>query len=362
MYTIQATPLNGYGQDQRQSLPELGTEIPFSFDHLAKGNTTIVFAISGLRQYRYEIDLEKNIDDYVIDLGAKAPEDSRDKPDPRPLRTVEITLKTVSGANPAGDIDGGCEAMSNGKTWVTPKIFPIVAGRVTTQLPVPARISLRADDIAGYWFAPQTFEVPAGAESFTRTVNATEAGVIHGHVTIPAAFHDRVLSISTIALKPPAGLTGADFTGGNSRKLSDKNDYVTSSLPFGGTYAVVLDAAPCYFVSAPAPVDAEHPIVARDLDVAVAHDTLRGRIVDETGKPAAYQTVMLTYHPTEADAYMSHAATTGGDGSFTISNMNFSVPGNYEVQIFDEGWGQTKLRIDGHTPQPVVIPIHRYKK
>jgi hypothetical protein len=55
---------------------------------------------------------------------------------------------------------------------------------------------------------------------------------------------------------------------------------------------------------------------------------------------------------------MSHSATTDANGNFTVPNINFDVPGNYEVQIFGDDWEQTKIRIDAHTVQPVVISLH----
>jgi beta-lactamase regulating signal transducer with metallopeptidase domain len=359
---IHATPFNSYGQDKRLILPKLGPEIPFEFDNLIPGRTDISFAIFGLESYEYEINLQKNVDDYVIDLGAGAPADSRAAPDPRPLRTLEISLKTDSGAVPTGVLDGDYLSSQGDEKWSTPKTATIVQGTATMIMPVPTKVSLYADHLVGYWFAPQTFDLPTGTGIVQRTINAVRAGVIHGNISPSPEFENQSLSILPIVIKSPPGLTITDLTSGSFNSLSSRNDYVTQPLPFGGVYAVVLNAAPSYFISAPALVDAEHPIAVRDLDLKLPAGAIKGQFVDETKKPISYQEIFLTYHPDENDSFASHSATTDADGGFTISGVNFAVPGNYEVQIYGNDWAPTKIRIDGHTPQPVIISVHHLAK
>jgi beta-lactamase regulating signal transducer with metallopeptidase domain len=359
MNDLQATPFNGYGREKRELL-KLGPEIPFSFDGLPKGRTAIAFADFGLESYRYEIDLQKNIDDYVIDLS-KSPV-WRDIPDPRPLRTFEVSLKTDSDALPTGFLDGDYLSSKGEEKWRTPKVAKITGGKATMSLPVPTKVGLYADHLVGYWFAPESFDLPVGSATFLRTINATRAGVIHGTLNPSPDIENQSLSVLPIVIRPPSGLTITDLTSGTFKALSPKNDYVTQPVPFGGTYAVVVDAAPSYFVSASALVDAGQPIVVRDLALKLPGGSLKGQFVDEANKPISYQEVMLTYHPDENDAFVSHSATTGADGTFTISNINFNVPGNYEVQLYGNGWGQNKVRIDGHTPQPVIISVHNQAK
>jgi hypothetical protein len=359
---LQATPFNGYGQEKSLTLPKLGPEIPFDFEDLPSGGTEIYFADFGLERYEYELNLQKNVDDYVIDLGKKPQGLSRNTPDPRPLRTLEISLKTDSGAMPTGTLDGDYLSSQGDEKWSAPKTATVAGGKATLSLPVPTQASLYADHLIGYWFAPENFDLSPGSGAFSRTINAVRAGIIHGNINLSPAFENQSLSVLPIVIKSPPGLTITELTSGEFNPLSPKNDYVTQPLPFGGAYAVIVDAAPSYFITASALVDAEHPIVVRDLDLKLPTGTLKGQFVDETNKPISYQEVMMTYHPDENDLFASHSATTGADGSFIISGVNFAVPGHYEVQIYGDKWQPTKLRIDGRTPQPVLIALrHRAK-
>ncbi len=359
MYDLQASPFNGYGRSQRKTLRKLAGEIPFDFENLPEGRTGINFGTFGLESYSYEVNLQKDVDDYVIDLRVKPPTTSRSKPDPRPLRSLEVAIKTDSDAVPGGALNADYLTIYEHDKGMTSKSAPITGGKAVLSLPVPTTVDLYADQIVGYWFAPQHFDMPVGDGVFAKTITATRAGVIHGNINLPPPLENRSLSVLPIVVKPPSGLTIKNLTSGTMIALSPKKEYVTPSLPFGGLYAILVDAGPSYFVSDPVLVDAEHPIVIQDLVLKAATETLKGRFVNETKQPISYKEVMLTYHPNENDTLVSHSATTDGDGSFAIPAINFAAPGNYEAQIYGEEWEKTSIRIDRNTPQPVVISLKR---
>jgi len=365
IYSLQATPNNGFGKNKEITLTKLGAEIPFSFDNLPAGGVGIivdVYYAGDFQEYRRDFSLEKNIDNYIFDLSSMKP-DYVQKPDPGPSRKVEVTLKTPDGTGPTGSLESWYEIVGTRGTYGMQKILSLSAGKATTDFPVPTKIDLNANGLIGYWFAPDSFAVPSETRPFTRTVNVIPAGVIHGHVTLPSRIKNNGVSAAVILIKAPPDVPASALWAGTNVTLSADNEYVTSSLPLGGTYAVLLNAAPSYFMSAPVLVDAQHPLVAQDIDATAAPDILTGKFVDEANKPIAHQEVMLTYHPTEYQAASFYAATTDGDGAFTISHMNFAVPGNYDVQLFGKDWQssdweKSKVRIDGHTLQPVILSLH----
>ncbi|HSI84428.1 MAG TPA: M56 family metallopeptidase [Candidatus Methylacidiphilales bacterium] len=358
-FTVQATPFSGYGVSKRQALTTSGPDISFAFDDIPDGKISVNFPINELREFRYGIDLKQNVDNYVIDLNAKP---SSDKSDERPLRHVEIKLNTPPGTLATGYVEMGYETSLNGQTWVTSKTLPLTDGKAVAEIPVPTKLTLRADRVLGYWFAPESLNVSADSGTFDHEIPAVPAGVIHGTVSVSGDGGNTVSSvqIAAIALEPPAGMAKTNITDGPSRRLSPENRYVTNPLPLNGKYAVVLAAAPRYFVSPAITVDAEHPLVVQNMDISTTtvRDEIKGRFVDEENKPVRYQQILLIYHPTEESSFTSVAAITGNDGTFKIADINFDVPGYYEVQIYGDVWNKSDIRINRQTPQPILISLH----
>ena len=348
-YTIQMTQMSSYGQTKSLPLSHPEPEIPFAFDDLTSGIITL-----SIGQQHFTLDLEKNVDDFVIDLGAKGLPSSDGKP---ALRKLQINFRTAGApVFPSGNMEIDYQEVVHS---FDPAIVPIHNGVAVGELTVPNHIDLRADGLIGYWFEPLSLNVSAGAETFTQTIDVLPAGVIHGNVTASPDLKARPFLIYPIVLQKPPGMQNINLTSGGTTGRPLDKDYVTWPLPFGGTYAVVFQSSPSYFVSSPAVVDAGHPIVARDMDF-VANDTIQGKFVDEKNAPLGFQEVNMTYHPTEDHGFSSDVAMTRRDGTFTISRINFNVPGNYELQLFGDAWDNSSLRIDRHTPQPVTLVMrHR---
>jgi beta-lactamase regulating signal transducer with metallopeptidase domain len=348
-YNLQATPQNAYGQTRLQTLSKLGPDIPFIFHDLPKGR--IEFFVN---RTWYPLNLETNKDDFVIDLGAK---NSTTVPDESASRPIAMVFKrSTDQVSPTGTMDIEYLDKREGVNAYNVKTVSIKNGIAKVDLPTPTSVNLRADGLNGYWFPPDRFDVPAGTGAFTHEVHVSPAGVIYGTVTAAPDMKRRPFLISPVMLKKPPGVENFNLSGGGHSSQPLGARYVTSPLPFGGTYVAVLQSIPSYFVSSPALVDAEHPLVMRDMNLE-ARDSLMGKVVDENNNPIAFQEVELIYQPTEEYGFSSDGAFTRRDGTFTISHMNFAVPGNYELEI--DG---AKIRVDGHTPQPVVITVRHLKK
>jgi len=349
-----------------QPLPRLGPVVPFSFNDLPVGRAD--FSISNTRSShgyppRYVHDVDHDVDNYVIDLG-KAPTTTDIIRSAEPQRVVEITL--TAGKDhpiPTGYLDMQYWLYGDGPGVSSPvpmKNFPIVNGIVKDSFSTPNKLTPNSDDLPGYWFREQAFDLPAGSEPFRKTIKVIPAGAIHGRVTSEVALRDKLFTCTPIVIKPASALEGVDF---NLRcaQPQGSDQYVTHPLPFGSIYEVILQQGPStYVVSAPISIDAEHPIVNLDLHMA-GHDTLRGRFVDENNRPIGLKEVNLTYKPIEQVSLApSVAARTALDGTFAIPNMNFDVPGYYELQLQSPGWTQNSVHIDGRSPQPITITAHAH--
>ena len=145
---------------------------------------------------------------------------------------------------------------------------------------------------------------------------------------------------------------------GNGAALIPKNTYLTTSLPFGGTYGVLLrpNSGANFAASPPFTIDAEHPIIDCDIRRA-AGQTLRGRFLDENNHPIGQAAIALGYWPPTTVGWNQSAdvGMTARDGSFAIPHVNFDVPGYYELQLNASKWTQNSVHIEGHTPQPITL-------
>jgi hypothetical protein len=135
---------------------------------------------------------------------------------------------------------------------------------------------------------------------------------------------------------------------------------LTVPLPLGGIYSVLLQqGSSTYTVSPPITIDSEHPIVGCDLHEE-ADNAIRGKFVDASNKPISLESVTLTYHPTSLCFFSNVATRTARDGTFTIPNVNFDVPGYYDLQLDSTNWTQNEMHLDGQTAQPLTL-VARHK-
>ncbi len=341
----------GHWQIKRLSLGQPVTA--FSFNNLPEGELTLSVGegksqeqilLNGKSQLK--IPLEKDIDDYVINLGL-----------PNTPCVVEVRFDTGSGQPPP---EGSLQVHSLSNL----ESVPIRGGRAVISVPAPNELTLDTDDLVGYWFREQTIPVKSDAKTLTHTLTCLPAGVIRGKVTTDTKLNDTQFFTDVLVVKSTPGLEGAIL---NSRvgKLRKKpmELYVTNPLPFGGTYQVVLHNDANFVVSPPIKIDAEHPVVDYNLH-RVSGTTVQGRLVDETGKPVVSEYMEVIYEPQSDQRYNSgDLIRTKDDGTFSIPNVNFDVPGIYKIGLGLDPtkWDQTEYSVDRTTVQPLVITVHRKK-
>lgn len=320
-----------------------GPELTFSFTGLPKGKTTLQVSYGP----SCNLNLQKDLDDFVMNLSAAARKKAA------PTRTVKILLDPGPGHAPAtGQIH--VESL--------PQNSPVVVnGQVTLSVPTPNDLTINPDGLIGYWFLRQDFKVPSGDQPFLKTIPLFPAGIIRGKVTADPSVRDQAFSCIAFVVKRPPAL---EFGGGgvtaitNGGSLIAQNTYLTASLPFGGTYAILLcsnSGANCA-ASPPFTIDAEHPIIDCDMHRA-AGQILRGRFLDEKNQPIGLAHIALVYWPPTTVGWHQAAdvGMTARDGTFAIPQVNFNVPGYYEVQLYDPKWTENAVHIDANTPEPVTL-------
>jgi hypothetical protein len=275
---------------------------------------------------------------------------------------VEITLTAGRDrAVPSGSLNILYSLYGNGAENESPlvqKSIPIVNGKATADFPVPNKLIANPTGLVGYWFKEQEFDLPAEPTPLAKIIEVTPAGAIHGRVTAEVGLRDKLFTVTSILIKAPRGMDHMNLSQDYvQRKGSDR--YLTSSLPLGGIYAVLLkQGTSTYTVSPPIALDLAHPVATCDLH-EIADSVIRGKFVDANKRPVALESVSLTYHPTDLCSFSNVAARTERDGTFTIPNMNFHVPGHYELQLDAAKWAPNTVLIDGKTQQPITIMAHR---
>jgi hypothetical protein len=364
--SISPNPQYGTSYTLYQKFPKLGPVLPFSFGDLPSKNEVSAQFFSPSAQFLvngnwYTVPLEHNVDDFVIDLS-KSPPKVESQP-PLPSRAVEITLTAgKDGPVPVGNLNVLYYWKGNDpkvRSFLVQKSIPLVNGKATAQFPTPNQLTPNPSGLVGYWFKEQVFDLSAGTGASIKTIEVIPAGAIHGKVTAEADLRDKLFTCSAILIKAPPGLDkmnlGLDYV-----PLQGAGRYLTVPLPLGGIYSVLLQqGSSTYTVSPPITIDSEHPIVGCDLHEE-ADNAIRGKFVDASNKPISLESVTLTYHPTSLCFFSNVATRTARDGTFTIPNVNFDVPGYYDLQLDSTNWTQNEMHLDGQTAQPLTL-VARHK-
>jgi hypothetical protein len=276
---------------------------------------------------------------------------------------VEITLVTGKDRPvPTGSLNVlyylGGNAVKN-QSYLVQKSISLVNGKAIAQFPVPNELTPNPDGLVGYWFKEQSFDLSAGKNPLDQKIEVMPAGVIHGRVTAEVDLRDKLFTYSTLLIQAPPELKRMLSLDPNDVPRQGSDHYLTTPLPFGGVYSVLLQqGASTYTVSPPIAIDAAHPVVTCDLH-QVADSVIRGKFMDPDNGPIGLESVSLIYHPTSLCSFSNVAARTARDGSFTIPNVNLKVPGYYEIQLDSVHWTQNDFHIKGSAWAPFKLTAQR---
>lgn len=344
----------------------IGVEIPFEFKNLPPGKVVEL----SIGEHRYKVDLQKDMDDYVIDLSKETPAVGDAE-----FCTVEVLLDAGSNqAPPEGLLSiryatNSTKMHGVGESMGDYSSVPVEQGRALIKLPTPNKLAFNSHGLVGYCFNQEEIEIKEGQKNLTKRIAVIPAGNIHGKVTTDPEVTNKDFSTGTQVIES-APRTGGPASGGGwgwSGKNQPADDsYLSEALPLGGTYRIILYSSTSFTVTPPIRIDEAHPVVEFDMH-RVAGTTIKGRIVDQNGSPAAF--VKLDF---EWECQVSHSvntivngtvATTDRDGAFSIPNVNFDVPGSYKIMINDlpasGKWEREEFQIDQASSQSLLFTAHR---
>jgi beta-lactamase regulating signal transducer with metallopeptidase domain len=343
------------GRTQNQHLLGDGAERSFSFSNLPAGNVTFRVISPEHPSTEFPLNVRSDRSDVVFDLDAA----TRAKGEARnvsigfslrrdvtpPSGMVHATFRQLIGGHDAG----------YGPVYV-PAAVPVRDGQVQLRA-YPGNLEISAEGLIGYWFAPTRFDITPGPGPLHFDVEVMPAGAISGHVVEPDGSVAGGYEVQCFVMHPAPELSKARHVGATGQwneSAAGDGSFSVTPLPLGGTYAIVTWRGCNFTVSEPVTVDAAHPLVEVDLTRKPGMD-VPGSLVDSQGKAVAPTMLTLDYRPAAGES-VSAAVSCDAQGHFVLAELNFDVPGEYELHTGPDG-PFASMRVTRDTPRPLRFVV-----
>lgn len=264
----------------------------------------------------YRLDLERSLDDFVIDLDAP-----QWKTRPFVLRLVPPDGEPA----PEGTVHIGLfgHAFTGFRTGPS----RIRDGEARLDVPIHSKVGWGRSEIPGYFLPLEGnygILVPEGEGPFVVERPLFPAGLVRGEfLDADGAPADSDATIRTIVIEPPEGIDGRGIGGiVNRHRERDSARFIVTPLPLGGTYRLVGQVlfkpeAKTVAVSQPISLSRENPIQEVLLQFPKGGISAGGKVLMPDGTPA--QGVKVYLHCFR----MGHdTATTNALGEFAFGDLN----------------------------------------
>ncbi|MBX3744316.1 MAG: carboxypeptidase regulatory-like domain-containing protein [Verrucomicrobiae bacterium] len=259
--------------------------------------------------------------------------------EPAPPPAVEPVLRTLRFAfpdSPGHPAPGGAVLVEYVHDRRMNRILAgITNHQAVAQVPVPTRVELLPNALDGYWFAPQSLQVPAVPEPLDIPLKTFPAGAIHGDVVEEDGQPAASVLVSVIPLEPLPQGTGSSLgvTVRNSTDSGDRqNRFLAGPLPFGGRYVICAYRGATYTVSEPLPINATQPFHEVRLVLPLGIE-LTGTVLHPDGTPRPRATVEFHFSPTAGHGFSGAKSLTDRAGRFTFPAINPDVRGEYHLLL-----------------------------
>jgi beta-lactamase regulating signal transducer with metallopeptidase domain len=323
---------------QNQVLRGDGDARAFAFDHLPAGDVTLSI---GERSLKIKLQADKLNVQFDATIAANS------------HRHVVVHFRTPgSEAPPTGSLTAAFEPSGV-------KLIALHDGSAEFDVVTPDKVDLAPGGLIGYWFAEQTLEVATAPAPFELTLDVIPAGAIHGRWLESDGSIVRNASIWCL-VTDPAKSVGRASLGLDVETMRPVRDaaFTLTPLPLGGSYSVVVSHDLNFVQSSPIAITADAPLANLELRRKPGVD-IEVQVVDVTGASIPGVSVYLEYIPSSSHSFSSLAGTTDGVGKFTLRDINFNVPGRYEIRTQKDEWRPRKVALTRWTATPVVITVER---
>lgn len=266
----------------------------------------------------------------IIDLAIE-------KPAPPPA--VEPVLRTLRFAFPGShdrSVPGGAVLVEYVHEQQLNRILAgITNHQALAQVPVPTRVELLPTALDGYWFAPQSLDVPAVPEPLDIPLETFPAGAIHGEVVEENGQPATGIMVSVIPVEPRPRGTGSSL-GVRVKDSTDSGDqqnrFLAGPLPFGGRYILCAYRGTTYTASEPLLIDAARPFHEARL-VLPRGIELTGTVLRPDGTPQPRAAVEFHFSPTAGHGFSGAKFVTDRAGRFSIPDVNPDARGEYHLLL-----------------------------
>ena len=305
---------------------------------------------------RVRLDLDKPIDDLLIDLAAHEVEEAR-----RELRPVVMSFAVPEGTPaPRGTVHISFtpkdrEAPARLHVY---KRMEIENGRIRLDVAAPGTLRCWSRGTLGYWFKEVSHIIPAGTEPLVVEVPCAAAGAIYGQVLeadgTPANLdgaNNALVGVITVKRSPLMGPGALDVPA----DVKAGGKFVVTPLPLGGTYRVVAHRGACYVLGEPLTLDEAEPIPEMQIRL-VEGVTVPVQVLKPDGTPAAGAEVQLDYGTSHSHGFGGVGVRADRQGRVTFEHVNPDAPGHYTLRIHSRrDYRPVNMRID---PTAGAVTIH----
>lgn len=287
---------------------------------------TLIF---GSRQER--IELEKSIDDLVIDLNRG----------PEPVKEPERrkVIFNVIGVPDPTLVSGKLQVTSRGAgAPYQTVLLPLKDGKLELELSIGAYVSVSTTHLIGCWVSRiPDFAIADGSGPVSIDLPAVPAGAIQGRVFNQNGAPCSEFDVSVIIAKTPENMGQESLLNIEPRE-SGSGKFLIQQLPLGGAYRVLIRSREltslATLLSEPVNVDEQTPIQPVDLTF-VDGDRFVVRVRDVEGRPAANVGVRFEYSLSgdRASHGFNKVISTNGAGDAVFEHVNWKTASSHRVVI-----------------------------
>ena len=327
----------------------------FEITNALPGKSAIV-----LGTYRKELNIDKSIDNLLIDLNANDDANPEETNDPTKWADVEIKMVVPAGSPlPSGSFNCGYWSDKTHQGNFIKAFF--TNGQSRLKIPVPGGISLESALFRTYWIEKTNLSLKTSG-SAVFNIKAIPAGTIYGKVVDVDGSDIGGMMVGVLEVKSSPLKSETTLLGIEPKSSSSPDDgptlFAAQPLPLGGKYIILAHVDCQYIGSEPILLTEKNPIQEITLK-KVKGVTVRGRVLDPSGNPVTNAEVSFGFTSESSHSFGSQPVLTSINGDFAFDKVNPEAPGSYSVTVGHAKGLQPKTQKVNFRKEQLLIKLEK---